>query len=69
MTGKQLSRALTLLGFNQSSFARAIDVSPRMVRNWIAGDFPVPTQTAMLVKLMLKTDTHATSKKLEDLKS
>lgn len=69
MTAKQLSTALTRLGFNQTSFAALIGVSSRMVRNWVAGEWPVPTQTALLVNLMLKTDTHAASQKLENLKS
>lgn len=69
MNAKQFSTALTRLGFTQSSFARQINISDRMVRNWVSGSFPVPTQTAMLLNLMLKTNTHATSKKLENLQS
>ena len=64
MNAKQFQIALDRLGFTQSSFARTIDISDRMVRRWAAGEWPVPTQTAMLLNLMLKTESTA-----EDLKA
>lgn len=57
MTAKQFSAALTQLGFNRTTFADLIDVTPRMVRNWANGHFPVPKQTALLVELMLKAQS------------
>jgi plasmid maintenance system antidote protein VapI len=57
MTGEQLQRALDRLGLNQLSLSRFIDVAPRRVRYWIADERPVPTEVAMLLKLMIKTGT------------
>lgn len=42
MTGAQLKRALKRVGLTQRVFARAIDISERQVRRWVAGDSPVP---------------------------
>jgi DNA-binding transcriptional regulator YiaG len=59
MSAKQFSQNLTKLGFTQSSFARAIGVTDRMVRNWVSGAYPVPLQTALLVNLMIVVNTSA----------
>lgn len=63
MTGEQFDKAITKLGFNQSSFSRTIHVNDRTVRTWISGKYPVPTVVAMLVNLMVKTEAT-----IEDLK-
>ncbi|MET4628415.1 DNA-binding transcriptional regulator YiaG [Bradyrhizobium sp. I1.8.5] len=56
MTGAQLDAALIALGFNQSSFARAIGSAPRSVRSWVLGEYVVPTHIAMLVRLMKRAN-------------
>jgi DNA-binding transcriptional regulator YiaG len=57
MTPKQFSTTLTRLGFTQSSFARHVDLSDRQIRNWLAGVYPVPKQTVLLLELMLKAQS------------
>lgn len=56
MTGEQLDRNLIKIGFNQSSFSRALAVQDRTVRRWISGENVVPPTVALLVNLMLATD-------------
>jgi DNA-binding transcriptional regulator YiaG len=56
MSGEQLDKAITKLGFSQSSFSRTIQVNDRTVRSWISGQYPVPTVVAMLVNLMIETE-------------
>jgi DNA-binding transcriptional regulator YiaG len=55
MTANQFNKALDRLGYSQSSLARQIGKSDRMVRNWAAGKWPVPTEIALLLNLMLDT--------------
>jgi DNA-binding transcriptional regulator YiaG len=57
MSGEELWTKLQKLGFSQMGFARTIKVSDRTVRKWIGGMFPVPTVVAMLVNLMITTET------------
>jgi DNA-binding transcriptional regulator YiaG len=57
VTGTQLRSALGKIGFSQVGFARVIQVSGRTVRGWISGQWPVPTVVAMLLNLMLKTES------------
>jgi plasmid maintenance system antidote protein VapI len=57
MTGAQLQRAIDRLGLNQSSLSRLLKVAPRRVRYWIADERAVPTEVAMLLNLMLDTNT------------
>ena len=54
MNGPQLDAAITELGFNQSSFARALKIAPRTVRSWVLGEYSVPTHIALLVRVMRK---------------
>jgi plasmid maintenance system antidote protein VapI len=56
MTGEQLDKSLPKIGFNQSSFSRALKVQDRTVRRWISGENEVPPTVALLVNLMLATD-------------
>ena len=48
---------------SQGAFSRLIGVHDRTVRAWIGGRFPVPRYIAMLVNLMIATETSP-----EDLK-
>ena len=64
MTAKQFQIALDRLGFTQVGFARQLEIGERSVRRWAAGQWPVPTEVAMLLNLML--DTKST---IEDLRS
>jgi succinate dehydrogenase flavin-adding protein (antitoxin of CptAB toxin-antitoxin module) len=70
MTANQFNAALRKLGFctpqpngltskGQSEFAALLELSNRNVRRWAAGERPVPTSVAMLLNLMLKTDSTA----------
>jgi DNA-binding transcriptional regulator YiaG len=63
MTKNQFTAALEALGFTDLSFAATIKVNDRTVRRWIYGESVVPTAVAMLLNLMLKTNSTA-----EDLK-
>jgi hypothetical protein len=73
MTANKFNAALVALGFassgadgrpslGQTELANLLDVSPRMVRNWAAGRWPVPIHVALLLNLML--DTGSTAKDL-----
>jgi DNA-binding transcriptional regulator YiaG len=57
MSGAQMQAALDATGFSQVGFARTIKVSDRTVRGWIAGNWPVPRVVAMLLNLMIKTQS------------
>jgi DNA-binding transcriptional regulator YiaG len=59
MTPKQFNSALEVTGFTQTSLAATIKVNDRTVRRWASGEAEVPTAVAMLLKLMLKTETTA----------
>ena len=56
MTGEQLDKNLAKIGFNQSSFSRALKVQDRTVRRWVSGENEVPPTVALLVNLMIATD-------------
>ncbi len=62
MTPQQLQVALSALDLNQTSLARTLDVSRRLVAYWAAGARPVPAAAAMLLNLLL--DTGSTVKDL-----
>jgi DNA-binding transcriptional regulator YiaG len=64
MTWLQFNLALDQLGFSQVGFAKKINKTDRQVRNWAAGRWPVPTEIAMLLNLMIRTGTRP-----EDLRS
>jgi DNA-binding transcriptional regulator YiaG len=55
MTPLELRVAMDALDLNQSSLARTLDVSRRLVAYWAAGARPVPSTAAMLLNLMLTT--------------
>jgi DNA-binding transcriptional regulator YiaG len=57
VTPLQLRTALGKTGFSQVGFARTIQRSGRTVRSWVSGQFPVPTEIAMLLNLMVDTDS------------
>jgi DNA-binding transcriptional regulator YiaG len=57
MSGAQMQAALDATGFSQVGFARTIKVSDRTVRGWIADSWPVPRVVAMLLNLMIDTDS------------
>jgi DNA-binding transcriptional regulator YiaG len=64
MTGAQMQIALDKIGLSQVGFAKTIAKSDRTVRHWIAGSYPVPREIAMLLNLMIKTQSTE-----EDLKA
>jgi DNA-binding transcriptional regulator YiaG len=55
MTPLELRVAMDALDLNQTSLARTLDVSRRLVAYWAAGARPVPATAAMLLNLMLTT--------------
>jgi hypothetical protein len=68
MTARQFNAALIKLGFaneirpgvwskGQVEFARKLELGERSVRRWAAGHWPVPTPIAMLLNLMLDTES------------
>lgn len=68
ISGDQLFKAITKLGFNMQSFGRAINVNGRTVQSWCDGKHSkgkpteVPRVVAVLVNLMI--DTEATEEHL-----
>lgn len=59
MTKTQFNAALDATGFSQLAFAATIKVNDRTVRRWASGESEVPTAIAMLLNLMIKTNTTA----------
>lgn len=59
MTADQFNKALAKLGYTQVGFAEHLDLGERSVRRWAADQWPVPTPVAMLLNLMLKTNSTA----------
>jgi DNA-binding transcriptional regulator YiaG len=59
MTGPQFEKIIVKLGFNQSSFARAISINDRTVRSWVSERYPVPRIVAQLLNLMIETEATA----------
>lgn len=57
MNSKQFTSALAQLGATRAAFTKVIKVNDRTVRRWASGETPVPTHIAMLLNLMLDTDT------------
>lgn len=47
MTPEQLIATLARLGLSQSGAARVLEVDPRTVRRWVAGDGPIPKTVEM----------------------
>ena len=63
MTPEQLRLAGTLL-FGQSwqtDFARAVDVDPRRVRQWLSGDRPIPVGLWLEIIELLKENSRDTA--------
>jgi len=54
MTPTELREAIATLGTNQSALARSIGVDPRTVRKWLAGENPIRTSAAILIRVMAK---------------
>jgi DNA-binding transcriptional regulator YiaG len=57
MDGAQMQDALDRTGFSQVGFARTTGYNDRTVRLWIADKYPVPRIVAMLLNLMIKTNS------------
>jgi hypothetical protein len=57
MDGAQMQDALDVIGFSQVGFAKTVGYNDRSVRLWIAGKYPVPRIVAMLLNLMIDTDS------------
>jgi hypothetical protein len=53
MTALKLRVAMEALDLNQTSLARTLDVSRRLVAHWAASARPVPATAAMLLNLLL----------------
>ena len=49
MTAGQLKRALKRLGVSQLSLARRLEMDPRTIRRWCAGDLPVPRTVELVM--------------------
>lgn len=47
MSPDQLIATLKRLGLSQSGAARILEVDPRTVRRWVAGDGPIPKTVEM----------------------
>jgi DNA-binding transcriptional regulator YiaG len=62
MNTKKFNAALKKIGSTQTGFASIINVNARTVRRWALGEAEVPTAVAMLLNLML--DTNSTAKDL-----
>jgi DNA-binding transcriptional regulator YdaS (Cro superfamily) len=52
MTPQIFRKKLRQLKLSQAGASRLLDISPRQLKRWIAGDAEIPTQTAMLITLM-----------------
>lgn len=57
MTPRQFNIALGLIGSSQLAFAKVIKVNARTIRRWALGEAEVPTAVAMLLNLMLETQS------------
>ena len=65
MTPLELRVAMEALDLNQTSLARTLDVSRRLVAYWASGARPVPAMAATLLNLLL--DTGSVVKNLRNL--
>ena len=54
MTATQFRKALNRLGVNQTQMAKALRVTPRTVRNWVAGNVEIPGPVEVLLEGWLK---------------
>lgn len=53
MTANQFRNALDRLGLSQLGAARLFDANDRTVRRWAIGERAVPTQVAILLRLLI----------------
>ncbi len=53
MTGNQLQRLLDAAGLSQCVAARLIDISPRQMRRYIAGEASVPRAVEYALRWMI----------------
>ena len=63
MTADELREILRRLDISQAGFARAIGVSNRMVRYWIAGKYPIPRRTVAVIEIMAELNEMRTTEK------
>jgi transcriptional regulator with XRE-family HTH domain len=57
MTANQLKAAMAKLDLTQIALANLLEQSDRNVRRWMKGQWPIPVTVAMLLYLMLDTQT------------
>lgn len=57
MTGKQLQRLLDGAGLSQRSAAKAIVISERQMRRYVAGDAAVPKFIEYALRWVISTNT------------
>lgn len=57
MDGRELQAALDRLGISQRGFSRLVRRGERTVRSWIADEYPTPAAEALLLHLMISTNT------------
>ncbi len=53
MNQQQLMAAIAQLNLTQASLARALDISDRTMRRYVAGDAPIPRVVELAVKYLL----------------
>jgi DNA-binding transcriptional regulator YiaG len=63
MTADELRETLHRFDISQAGFARAIGVSNRMVRYWIAGKYPIPRRTVAVIEIMAELNEARTTEK------
>jgi DNA-binding transcriptional regulator YiaG len=63
MTSDELRETLRRFDISQAGFARAIGVSNRMVRYWIAGKYPIPRRTIAVIEIMAELNEMRTVEK------
>ena len=61
MTANELRDTLRKFDISQAGFARAIGVSDRIVRYWIAGKYPIPRRTVAVIEIMAELNKMRTT--------
>jgi DNA-binding transcriptional regulator YiaG len=61
VTADELRETLHRFDISQAGFARAIGVSNRMVRYWIAGKYPIPRRTVAVIEIMAELNEMRTA--------
>ena len=56
MTSDELRQALAALGWTQREAAHRLQVAPRLMRYWAAGDerYPIPTVAVLAIERLLE---------------